>query len=240
MFYFSGQVLAPCPLPPPSPSGSGGMLPRKIVKFYTCRDVFSSILKLQRMWSNYQKNIKSNSLPTNEDICSSVISTWSVCYSACVKVLCFTTINKHGRSTEANVVSSTAFCGRIMLAPRKKKYGESGKKKKRKTDRDLHVVEVVEVDTTRKQQKIHFVGFNHEYDEWRDYNNKRNYFPFVLLEKMFFPEEGSLEDRGNIFHGQLYRCLIPSISSQLCVQEQILWSLLRPLKWYKLKSCGNK
>ena len=59
-----------------------------------------------------------------------------------------------------------------------------------------------EVDTTRKQLKIHFVGFSrHEYDEWRDYDNKRNYFPFVRLEKkkMFFPEEGSLEDRGNIF-----------------------------------------
>ena len=111
--------------------------------------------------------------------------------------------------------------------------------RKRKTDRDLYVVEVVEVDTTRKQLKIDFVGFSHEYDEWRDYDNKRNYFPFVRLEKMFFHEEGSLEDRGNIFHGQLYRCLIPSISSQL-VQEQILWYLLRPLKWCKLKSCGNK
>ena len=80
------------------------------------------------------------------------------------------------------------------------------------------------MDTTRKQLKIHFVEFSHEYDEWRDYDNKWNYFPFVRLEKMFFPEEGSrLFVRGNI-HGQLYRCLIPSISSQLCVQEQILWS----------------
>ena len=117
-----------CPLPPPLPFGVRGMLPRKIVKFNTCRDVFSSILKLQRMSSNYQKKIISNSLPTNEDICSSVIITWSVCCNACVKVLCFTITNKHGRSTEANVMSSTAFCGRIMLAPRKKKYGGSGTK----------------------------------------------------------------------------------------------------------------
>ena len=51
--------------------------------------------------------------------------------------------------------------------------------RKRKTDRDLYVVEVVKVDTTRKQLKIHFVEFSHEYDEWRDYDNKRNYFPFV-------------------------------------------------------------
>ena len=34
--------------------------------------------------------------------------------------------------------------------------------RKHKTDRDLYVVEVVEVDTTRKQLKIHFVGFSHE------------------------------------------------------------------------------
>ena len=47
--------------------------------------------------------------------------------------------------------------------------------------------------------------------------HKNIYFPFVRLEKMFFPEEGSLEDRGNIY-GQLYRCLIPSISSQFSVQ----------------------
>ena len=47
--------------------------------------------------------------------------------------------------------------------------------RKRKTDRDLYVVEVVEVDTTRKQLKIHFVGFSDEYDEWRlDYDNERN------------------------------------------------------------------
>ena len=92
--------------------------------------------------------------------------------------------------------------------------------RKRKADRDLYVVEIVEEDTTRKQQK----RFSHEYDEWRDYDNKTNYFPFIRLVKMFFPEEGSLEGRGNIFHGQLYPGRIPSISSQLCVQEQILWS----------------
>ena len=59
--------------------------------------------------------------------------------------------------------------------------------RKRKTDRDLYVLEVaiVEVDTTRKQLKIHFVGFSHEYDEWRDYDNKRNYFPFVRFENFF-------------------------------------------------------
>ena len=71
--------------------------------------------------------------------------------------------------------------------------------RKRKTDGDLYDVGVVEVNTTQKQLKIHFVGFGHEYNEWRDYDNGRNYFPFVRLEKMFFPEEGSLEDRREVF-----------------------------------------
>jgi len=53
-----------------------------------------------------------------------------------------------------------------------------------------------------KTAKIPFVGFSHEYDEMCVYDNKRNYFPFVRLEKMFFPKEGSLDDRGNILHGQ--------------------------------------
>ena len=89
--------------------------------------------------------------------------------------------------------------------PREKKVEKVGQKCK--TDRNLYDVEVVEVDTTRKQLKTHFVGFSHEYDEWCDYDNERDYFPFVRLEKIFFPEEGLLVDRGNIFHGQLYRCI---------------------------------
>ena len=37
--------------------GSRGMLPRKILKFYSCRDVFSCILKLQKMCFNHQIKI---------------------------------------------------------------------------------------------------------------------------------------------------------------------------------------
>ena len=70
---------------------------------------------------------------------------------------------------------------------REKKMGKV--ERKRKTDRDLYDVEVIEEDATRKQLKIHFVGFSHEYDEWRDYDNERNYFPFVRLEKMFSPRK---------------------------------------------------
>ena len=64
----------------------------------------------------------------------------------------FTIPNKHKRST-----------GRLprrfveefsQLREQKMEKAE----RKRKKDRDLYVVEVVEVDTTRKQLKIHFVG----------------------------------------------------------------------------------
>ena len=125
-----------------------------------------------------------------------------------------------------------------MSAPRKKMEKVEPK---RKTDRDLYDVEVIEVDTTRKQLKIHFVGFSHEYDEWRDYDNERNYFPFVRLEKMFFLAEGPLEDRGNIFHGRLYRCIKRKLRSSRKDGSEVLIELnVEPLKWYKLKSCGNK
>ena len=153
------------------------------------------------------RSLISNSLPTNEDICSSVIITWSLCYGACAKVLCFTSTNEHGRSTEANVMSSTAFCGRILSAPRKKMEKVE---RKPKTDSDFYDIGVIELDTTRKQLKIHFAGISQGYDEWRDYDNERNYFPFVRLEKMFFPAEGPLEDRGNIFTGD---CIVASRES---------------------------
>ena len=67
--------------------------------------------------------------------------------------------NKHGLSTEANVMSSTEFVEE-MCQLRAKKMEKV--ERQRKTDRDLYDVEVIEVDTTRKQLKIHFVGFSHE------------------------------------------------------------------------------
>ena len=66
--------------------------------------------------------------------------------------------NKHGQSTETNVEE--------VCELHEKKMEKVDRK--RKTDRDLYDVEVVELDTTRKQLKIHFVGLNYEYDEWRD------------------------------------------------------------------------
>ena len=116
-----------------------------------------------------------------------MIITWSVCYWACAKVLRFTITNKHGRSTEANVMSSTAFCGRILSALQKKMEKVE---RKRKTDRDLYVVEVVEVDTTRKQFK--FIS-------WDSVTNTMNgvitiikgiTFPSFAWKKCFFPRKG--------------------------------------------------
>ena len=51
------------------------------------------------------------------------------------------------------------------------------------------------------------MGFSEEFDEWCNYDCERDYFPFVRLEKMFLPNGGSIEDRKNIFHGQLYRAI---------------------------------
>ena len=94
----------------------------------------------------------SNSLPTNEDICSSVIITWSVSYSAQRYRVSPSQINLGIDRSECFVEE---FC-----QLREKKMEEV--ERKRKTDRVLYNVEVIEVDTTRKQLKIHFVGFSHE------------------------------------------------------------------------------
>ena len=59
-----------------------------------------------------------------------------------------------------------------VSSAKKKEDGESGTKTQK--GRDLYGVEVLEVDTTRKRLKIHFVGFSHEYDEWCDYDNESN------------------------------------------------------------------
>ena len=45
-------------------------------------------------------------------------------------------------------------------------------------------------------------GHGHDTDEWRDYNEDN--VLFVRLEKVYVPDEDSLEQRMNIFHGQLY------------------------------------
>ena len=86
------------------------------------------------------------------------------------------------------------------------------------------------MDTTRKQLKIHLAGFSHGYDDW-------NYFPFVRLEKMFFPAEGPLENRGNIFHGRLYRWIKRKLWSGRKDDPEVRIELnVEPLKWYEKKS----
>ena len=42
-------------------------------------------------------------------------------------------------------------------------------------------------------------------DEWREYDETdEDNVPFELLEKVYVPDEDSLEQKINIFHGQLY------------------------------------
>ena len=45
-------------------------------------------------------------------------------------------------------------------------------------------------------------GHGHDTDEWRDYDEDN--VPFVRLEKVYVPDKDSLEQKMNIFHGQLY------------------------------------
>ena len=47
-----------------------------------------------------------------------------------------------------------------------------------------------------------FKGHGHDTDEWRDYDEGN--VPFERLEKVYVPDEDSLEQRMNIFHGQVY------------------------------------
>ena len=106
---------------------------RNCINCFHCDDHFFIFISFPQFifdWFHISLTI-SNSLPTNEDICSSLIITWSVCYRACAKVLRFTITNKHGRLTEANVMSSTVVCGRILSAPGKK---VEKVERKRKTD----------------------------------------------------------------------------------------------------------
>ena len=56
------------------------------------------------------------------------------------------------------------------------------------------------------------------------YDNESNYFPFVCLEKMFFPKEGSVENRGKIFHGQLYLLLFLSFLRNLFCSLEVKFS----------------
>ena len=48
-----------------------------------------------------------------------------------------------------------------------------------------------------------FKGHGYDTDEWRDYDEGN--VPFERLEKVYVPDEDSLKQRLNIFHGQLYR-----------------------------------
>lgn len=83
---------------------------------------------------------------------------------------------------------------------------EIQKQKCNKRDSTLYDIEVTEVDKERKRLKIHYVGYNEKYDEWRPYDGKAGEsFPFVRSEKLFVPTKDSFEDRLQSFHNNVYR-----------------------------------
>ena len=80
-------------------------------------------------------------------------------------------------------------------------------KKKRKKDNSLYDIEGTEVNKEKKCIKINFVGYGNEFDEWCDFNIDSDQLPFVRPEKIYVPDEESLEDRKQMFHGNLYRAI---------------------------------
>ena len=49
---------------------------------------------------------------------------------------------------------------------------QGNKRTKSSNDNKLFEVEIVEVDKKKKKVKIHFKGYGHETDEWRDYDEE--------------------------------------------------------------------
>ena len=85
----------------------------------------------------------SNSLPTNEDICSSVITTWGVCYSACAKVLSSPSQKNMGDRPKGMSCPPRRFVEEFcQLREQKMEKVE----RKHKTDRDLYDVGVIGYD----------------------------------------------------------------------------------------------
>ena len=67
-------------------------------------------------------------------------------------------------------MSSATFCSGTYCQIREEKVERS--QRKPRMDKNLYVVDVVEVDTSRKRLKIHFVAFSEKYDDWLDYDTK--------------------------------------------------------------------
>ena len=62
---------------------------------------------------------------------------------------------------------------------------------KPRLDNSLYEIEVKEVNREGKRLKIHYKGFNDQFDEWKPYDD--NNFPVVQLEHKFKPSEVSIE-----------------------------------------------
>ena len=59
-------------------------------------------------------------------------------------------------------------------------------------------------------------GHGQDTDKWRDYD--KDNVPFERLEKVYVPDEDFLEQRMNIFHGQLYNLYRDNCKFRLSLQ----------------------
>ena len=78
-----------------------------------------------------------------------------------------------------------------------------------------------------------FKGHGHDTDEWRDYDEDN--VPFERLEKVYVSDEDSLEQRMNIFHGQLYSLYsLHRDNRKFRLPLQLFWKTIYikvPMKW---------
>ena len=84
--------------------------------------------------------------------------------------------------------------------------------KKQKLDKKLYEIEVKEVYRDNKRVRIHYKGYDSRFDEWRDYGNDGEYFPFVRQEKPHVLTNDSIQDRASHFIDLLYRGIKRSLS----------------------------
>ena len=60
----------------------------------------------------------------------------------------------------------------------------------------LHPIEIKEIDTIKRQAKVHFVGYSDKYDEWKDLNDDGDSeFPIIKYENLCLPSKETLLER---------------------------------------------
>ena len=80
------------------------------------------------------------------------------------------------------------------------------KRKAKKVNKDTNYYEVAVEAVEEKRVKVHYVGFDSKYDEWKAYDSVDcSDFPFVKYEKLLTAPAESIDERSK---GFLYCCVV--------------------------------